>query len=184
MTDTSNRHHRNTLPVGGMKPTVWQEYVALAQLDMCAPFAELVTLTSQPFVTTIGDSTCPRPSALGGKVLIVGEALNLMRPHMALSTTQSAVQALLLGRALRYGNPAGLQQWEREVLQYARICTLKTNAFGTFFLYGYTSAAAWVLWLCIVILCGFWPLSLVWDSAAEKKCSTKNHVQGVGGSEG
>jgi hypothetical protein len=168
MTDTSNRYHRNTLPIGGMRPVIWQTYIAFAKESMCAPFAELVAQTTQPFVTAISDATCPRAVALGGQVLIVGEALNLMRPHMALSTTQSAVHALTLERTLRQGNAKGWQKWERDVLQYARLSALKTNAYGTFFLYGYVVAAGWALKLFTVLLCGLWPLSLLWNPGAEK----------------
>jgi hypothetical protein len=175
MTDTSNRYHRNTLPIGGMRPGVWQSYVAFAQENMCAPFAELVECTTEPFVTAISDAMCPRATALGGKVLLVGEVLNLMRPHMALSTTQSAVHALTLERALRHGDVAGLRKWERDVLQYARVSAVKTNAFGTFFLYGYIVAAGWALRLCMVLLRGLWPLSLPEDRA-EKGRSINDFV--------
>lgn len=185
MTDTSGHLHRNTLPVGGMKPAVWQAYVALAQESMCAPFAELVAGTSQPFVTAVSDAMCPRATAFGGRVLIVGEALNLMRPHMALSTTQSAVHALTLERALRQGGTAVPRQWEWDVLHYARVSALKTNTFGTFFLYGYIVAAGWALKLCAVLLSDLWPLSLLWSPTPEKSRTMKDHVekkeQGRGG---
>ena len=176
MTDTSNRYHRNTLPIGSMRPEVWKSYVAIAQEHMCAPFAELVACTTQPFVTAISDAMCPRATALGGRVLLVGEALNLMRPHMALSTTQSAVHALTLERTLRHGDMAGFRRWERDVLRYARMSVAKTNAFGTFFLYGYIVAAGWALRLCIILLCGLWPLSLHANQTQEKSISIKDYI--------
>lgn len=177
MTDTSGRLHRNTLPVGGMKAAVWQTYVALAQERMCAPFAELVAGTSQPFVTAVSEAMCPRATALGGRVLIVGEALNLMRPHMALSTAQSAVHALALERALRQGGTSVPRQWERDVLHYARVSRLKTNAFGTFFLYGYIVAVGWAIKLCAVLLSDLWPLSLLWIPEAKKSRSMKERFE-------
>lgn len=180
MTDTSNRYHRNTLPIGGMRPAIWQTYVELAKESMCAPVAELVARTTQPFVTAISDATCPRAVALGGKVLIVGEALNLMRPPMALSTTQSAVHALTLERTLRQSNAGDFQKWERDVLQYNRLSALKTNAFGTFFLYGYVVAAGWALRLCTVLLCEMWPPSLLWNLGSERKDHVKKDKEEVG----
>jgi hypothetical protein len=177
MTDTSDRLHRNTLPVGGMRPAVWQNYVALAQESMCAPFAELVAGTSQPFVTAVSDAMCPRATTLAGKVLIVGEALNLMRPHMALSTTQSAVHALALERVLRQDGTADPRQWERDMLHYARVSALKTNAYGTFFLYGYVVAAGWALKLCAVLLSNSWPLLLLWSPTEEKSRSMNDLVK-------
>lgn len=142
MTDTSGVVHRNTLPVGAMQPSAWEPYVALASEVMCAPFAEMVRKTTQPFITAISDVSCPRATAFDGKVLIAGEALNLMRPHMALSTTQSAMQALLLERVFK--GEVTLKEWEKEVLQFGRTKALLTNAFGTFFLYGFPSALEWL----------------------------------------
>lgn len=143
MTDTSGNVHRNTLPAGSMNPKVWDHYRDIAQKEMCAPFAELVAQTTNPFVTAIGDVSCPRATALDERVFIAGEALNLMRPHLALSTTQSAVHALALERYFR--GEITLKQWEQEVLKFGRINAAKTNAFGTFFLYGYISAFGWGL---------------------------------------
>jgi hypothetical protein len=54
---------------------------------MCAPFAELIVSTTQPFVAVVSDMMYAQAIALGDKVLFVGEALNLMCPHMALSPT-------------------------------------------------------------------------------------------------
>ncbi|TVY86156.1 2,6-dihydroxypyridine 3-monooxygenase, partial [Lachnellula willkommii] len=150
MTDTSGVVHRNTLPVGTMQPSEWAPYVALASKLMCAPFAEMVRKTTQPFITAISDVSCPRATAFDGKVLIAGEALNLMRPHMALSTTQSAMQALLLEKVFK--REMTLKEWEKQVLQYGRVSALKTNAFGSFFLYGYLSTAGWLVKLAGALL--------------------------------
>ncbi|PBP17619.1 hypothetical protein BUE80_DR011717 [Diplocarpon rosae] len=155
MTDASGAVHRNTLPAGGMNPRAWENYKTIARLQMCAPFAEVVQKTSQPFVTAISDLACPRAVALGGKVLIAGEALNLVRPHMALSTTASAKQALLLEQVFR--GALTLRDWETRVLHDGRLDALKTNAFGTFFLYGFLTAAGWVGKLLVAMVRGSLP---------------------------
>jgi 2-polyprenyl-6-methoxyphenol hydroxylase-like FAD-dependent oxidoreductase len=81
---------------------------------MCTPFAEMIQKTTHPFITAINDASCPRAVALDGKVLVVGEALNLMRPHMALSATQSAVQALELEGVLK--GAITTEEWEKRVV--------------------------------------------------------------------
>ncbi|PQE04665.1 Monooxygenase FAD-binding protein [Rutstroemia sp. NJR-2017a BBW] len=150
MTDSSGTLHRNTLPVGGMNPSAWSTYVALSSRVMCAPFAEVVRKTTQPFITAINDAACPRAVALDGKVLVAGEALNLIRPHMALSTTQSAVQALMLERVCR--GEMTLKQWEKGVLKWGRLGVCKTNAIGSWFLYGFWAAAGWAVRLLGVVV--------------------------------
>ncbi|TVY37563.1 2,6-dihydroxypyridine 3-monooxygenase, partial [Lachnellula occidentalis] len=171
MTDTSGAVHRNTLPVGTMQPSTWAPYVSLATNLMCAPFAEMVQKTTQPFITAISDVSCPRATALDGTVLIAGEALHLMRPHMALSTTQSAMQALLLERFFK--REISLKEWEKQVLQYGRVSAYKTNAFGSFFLYGYLSTAGWLVKLAGALLGALPPFSWLADSAETESTKKK-----------
>jgi hypothetical protein len=150
MTDSAGVFHQNTLPVGGMQRSEWAKYVSLAKEVMCAPFAEMVEKTTQPFVTAISDLSCPRALALDQKCLLAGETLNLLRPHLALSTTASATQALLLEKVLK--GKISLLDWEMEVLRDGRVNKLKTNAFGTFMLYGYFGAAGWGLRLAATMV--------------------------------
>ncbi|TVY44005.1 2,6-dihydroxypyridine 3-monooxygenase [Lachnellula subtilissima] len=163
MTDTSGVVHRNTLPVGTMQPSEWAAYIVLASKVMCPPFAEMVQKTTQPFITAISDVSCPRATAFNGTVLIVGEALNLMRPHMALSTTQSAMQALMLEKFFK--REITLSEWEKQVLHYGCVGALKTNAFGSFFLYGYLSSAGWLVKLASSVLGSLPPFSWLSDMA-------------------
>ncbi|KAH6706284.1 hypothetical protein BKA61DRAFT_660141 [Leptodontidium sp. MPI-SDFR-AT-0119] len=157
MTDTSGIVHRNTLPAGSMNPDAWRKYKSIAMAEMCPPFADVVEKTTQPFVTAISDLACPRAVAMGGRLLITGEALNLVRPHMALSTTASAKQALLLEKVFR--GEMSIEQWEKQVLHEGRISKLKTNAFGIFQLYGPLYAVGWAAKLVAAIVGGLLPFS-------------------------
>ncbi|CAD6446353.1 c4926b7f-13bc-4ba7-8934-62c6c1fdbdab [Sclerotinia trifoliorum] len=152
MTDTMGVQHRTTLPAGLMNPTAWSPYLTLSQSVMTAPFAEVISKTPSPFITAINDSTLPQALIPGfdNRVLITGEALNLMRPHMALSTTQSAMQALLLERVFK--GEMGLQEWEKRVLKWGRLGQCKTNAFGLWNLRGLGAALPWVLRLVGVLV--------------------------------
>ncbi|QSZ34593.1 hypothetical protein DSL72_006187 [Monilinia vaccinii-corymbosi] len=145
MTDTTGTLHRTTLPAGLMNPDAWAPYLALSQSVMNAPFAEIIAKTTSPFITAINDSALPRALVPGfdSRVLVTGEALNLMRPHLALSTTQSAMQALLLQKVFQ--GEITLAEWEKRVLKWGKLGVCKTNAFGLWNYSGVWSALPWVL---------------------------------------
>jgi len=56
---------------------------------------------------------------MGGKVILVGDAVAGCRPHTTAGTTQAAMHALLLGKVFGEGT-MGLDEWEELVLGYAR----------------------------------------------------------------
>lgn len=62
---------------------------------------------------------------------------------MALSTTQSAMQALLLEKVFK--GEITLGEWEKRVLKWGKIGAYKTNAFGLWNLNGVLGALPWVL---------------------------------------
>lgn len=173
MTDSSGTLHRNTLPIGGMNLNVWGKYKSLALSQMCPAFADVVEKTKQPFITAVSDLACPRAVTMEGRALIAGEALNLVRPHMALSTTGSAKQALLLEKVFR--GEMAIEQWEKDVLHDGRLSALKTNAFGTYFLYGLPSAIGWVAKLLGAMVGAMLPLSSLPAQSSAREVSSKVH---------
>ena len=132
LTDTEGQKHRNTLPMGKMRPEVWQKQKAYAAQVMTPCFLELVNLTKLPFVSTIRDRSSSRASFLDGRVLFVGEALTLIRPHTGMSFNHSAVNCLTLRKVLQ--NQLTLRAWEKEVLQWAEWSSLLSIAVGSYFL--------------------------------------------------
>lgn len=101
MTDTEGRRHAITLPVGKMKPEVWEKQQQYASQILPPQYAEAVSKTRQPFIQAITDVISPQNRFMDGKVLLVGDALAGFRPHTAASTGQAAHDALTLGRWLR-----------------------------------------------------------------------------------
>ena len=132
LTDTDGHTHRNTLPMGKMNPAVWQKQRDRAAPAMAPAFLELVNKTTLPFVSAIRDRGSPRASFLDGKVLFVGEALTLMRPHTGMSFNHSAFNCLALQKVLR--GELTLQDWEREVLEWGRWHSSLATAVGLYFL--------------------------------------------------
>ena len=134
MTDTEGKTHRNTLPVGKMRPEVWAKKVEYATTHMIPPLREIVEKTREPFISTINDCAAPCASFLDERVLLVGEALFLNRPHTGISFNQSASHCLLLEKALT--GEISTKQWEKQVMYEGRKAQLLAIAYGCFFQYG------------------------------------------------
>lgn len=118
MTDTNGKRHAITLPVGTMNPAVWEKQKAYASEILPPQFAEAVHKTQQPFVQAITDVIGPQNSFMGGKVLLVGDALAGFRPHTAASTGQAAFDALTLGQWMR--GEVGKEEYDGKVMEFAR----------------------------------------------------------------
>ena len=140
MTDVDGRQHRNTLPIGKMAPAVWEKQKTFATTTLPAPFAELVRKTTKPFITAVTDIAAPKASFFDGKLLLVGDALVPFRPHVACSTNQAALNALLLEKVLE--GEINLNGWERQVMDYAEITRLRSITWGSWYQVGYLS---WIL---------------------------------------
>ena len=134
MTDSDGHHHHNTLPPGKMRPEIWSKQKTYAQSVLARPFAELVEKTTQPFISSVSDTRAPRASFFDGKILLVGDALTLFRPHVALSANQAALDCLLLKKVL--DGKMTTKEWERQVLQYGAKIRLLSNMTGSFSQFG------------------------------------------------
>lgn len=150
MTDCDNHPHRNTLPAGKMRVEVWNKQKSHAATVMNSPFLELIDKTTEPFLSTVSDTIPYQASFFDHKLLLVGEALALIRPHLALSTNQSAMHCLELEKALR--GEITIAKWEQKALQYAVKSQAMTNAFGTYFQCSGLSFARRLLWLLWVLI--------------------------------
>lgn len=137
MTDTDGYTHRNTLPIGKMRPEVWTKHKAHAADVLTPPFLELVRKTSEPFVSTVNDCKASQATVFDGRILLVGEALTLLRPHTGMSFNHAAVSCLLLKKVLR--EEIDIEQWESEVLQYREKTMLLAIAVGCYFQFGILS---------------------------------------------
>ncbi|KAL8752707.1 MAG: hypothetical protein Q9184_005653 [Pyrenodesmia sp. 2 TL-2023] len=137
MTDTAGRQHHHTLPIGKMRSQVWEKQRKLAHQILPPPFAELVDKTTQPFISAISDIDVGQAVFFGGKVLFVGDALVPFRPHVACSTNQAALNALLVEQLL--AGDVSLASWERQVLDYAHATRLRSVTWGCWYQVGYLS---------------------------------------------
>lgn len=135
LTDVNGHKHRYYLPSGKMRDEVWSQQKAVAEKTLPPPFLELINKIQQPFVAVISDTTASNASFLDGKLLLVGDALTLFRPHNALSSNQAAFDCLQLKKALQ--GEITLSEWEARVLRYARLNRLRAISWGAYFQVGW-----------------------------------------------
>lgn len=137
MTDVNGYTHRYTLPAGKMHPETWQKHKNHAGQVLNPPFLELVNKTAEPFISTVNDCAATKASFFDGKLLLVGEALTLLRPHTGMSFSHAAVNCLLLQRVLE--GEMTMVQWERKVLRYAEENRWHSAMFGSYYQFGLLS---------------------------------------------
>ena len=134
LTDVSNYYHRNAVAAGKLRDEVWQKQKSHGISSLPAPFADLVSKINQPFVQTISDTFSPQASFFDGRLLLVGDALTLFRPHAALSTDQAAMNCLALEKVMK--GEMSINEWERKVLGYGYTTWLASRAMGSFYQFG------------------------------------------------
>lgn len=130
MNDSDGHRHANMVPIGKMRDEVWARQSTRGKSILAPPFAELLGKTRQPFISAIRDHIAPRASFFGGKLLLVGDAFALFRPHAGLSTNQAALHCLLLEKVLK--GEMSVSEWEREISRYGRRNRLLSIALGTY----------------------------------------------------
>ncbi|MBO9436903.1 FAD binding domain-containing protein [Ruegeria sp. R13_0] len=113
MTDKDGKQRGYSMPEGKLsadwKAHVYREADAL----LPAPFREAVHSTQEPFAQAIRDLTVP--SMVNGRVILLGDAAFVPRPHTAASTSKAAANALALYDALARTPEdvdAALERWE------------------------------------------------------------------------
>ncbi|EED14518.1 conserved hypothetical protein [Talaromyces stipitatus ATCC 10500] len=131
MTDSAGVRHQISGPPNKVHPEVWAQQKASARRVLPAPYVEIMDKIASPFVHLITDYCSPRASFLEGKVLLVGDASALLRPHIAFSTNQAAYQALLTERLVK--GELDVAEWEYQVTAATYLHWKRSVWFGQFF---------------------------------------------------
>ncbi len=121
MTDIDGRDRGFSMPEGKLAPK-WRRHVGQEADALLPPaFRDAVKATEQPFAQAIRDLAIDR--MVKGRVILLGDAAFIPRPHTAASTSKAAANALALADALA-GNPddidRALAQWEPAQLALGR----------------------------------------------------------------
>ncbi|MCJ1230893.1 hypothetical protein MMC12_007567 [Toensbergia leucococca] len=163
MTDTDGHFHINTLPIGKMRPETWANLKSKARKVQNPPFLELIEKTAKPFISTVRDCSSPRATFYDGKLLLVGEALTLYRPHSGISFNQSALNCLKLQKVLQ--GEKSLKAWEDEALKTQEIARTKSMVLGEYYQSGVlsynflSSALQFVVAMVLSRWAKFWDLA-------------------------
>lgn len=115
MTDINGIRHRSTVPRGKMQPQVWKRLLARNARSGNYAFGELIEKIEEPFVSAIHDFQGEKAVFLGGKLLLVGDAFNLCRPHGGGSTNLAAFQVQELVKC--WGGEMSLMEWEKRCVE-------------------------------------------------------------------
>lgn len=119
LTDTDGVRHRVTMPPGKTSPEAWEKQREVARERLPPQFAEVVRATRKPFVQAITDVAGRENEFLGGKVVLIGDALAGFRPHTVASTSQAAYDAMILADMIE--GKIGRDEWKRRTMEYARV---------------------------------------------------------------
>ncbi|KUI74289.1 2,6-dihydroxypyridine 3-monooxygenase [Cytospora mali] len=85
-TDANGHRYQRTVPQGFVDPHTWEGIRGPLVAHMAAPFAELVSATTSPFVTKVSDVLGSQASFCDGHVVLVGDALATYRSHAGKAT--------------------------------------------------------------------------------------------------
>jgi len=129
MTDVDGVRHRVTMPPGKTDPAAWEKQREIAKEKLPPQFAEIVRATKKPFVQAITDVIASTNEFMGGKVVLIGDALAGFRPHTVASTSQAAFDAMILADML--GGEVSRKEWKKQTLAYARTIQKRGVDMGT-----------------------------------------------------
>lgn len=118
LTDCNGLRRRITLPPGMTDPGAWEKQRVMARERLPRQFAEIVGAARRPFVQAVTDVISPEHEFLGGRVVLIGDALAGFRPHTVASTSQAAFDAMIYADYI--SGKVGREEWKRETMGYAR----------------------------------------------------------------
>ncbi len=98
LTDDAGRVHEGGIPPSLVRQSVRDEMDAHARANLAPQFAEAVTRARLVFFQPIVDLEAPR--LVVGRVVLIGDAGSVARPHTAMGVPKAAGDALALTRAL------------------------------------------------------------------------------------
>lgn len=132
MTDRNGVRREMSLPPGSVRAPHVDALRAAARASLPPAFADLVEVTSEPFVQVIVDIGVPR--MVVGRACLVGDAAFALRPHVAAGTAKAAADAHALGEAVaEAGGDVGeaLRRWEPGQLELGRRALDRARDVGT-----------------------------------------------------
>jgi 2-polyprenyl-6-methoxyphenol hydroxylase-like FAD-dependent oxidoreductase len=117
LTGQDGRRYDLAIPPGQVAPDAAAALYADADALLPPCCAEVVRLSREPFIQAIYDLESPR--LVFDRVILMGDAAFVARPHAGMGVTKAARDALTLARALAASDPAAaLAEWQTRRLRY------------------------------------------------------------------
>ena len=113
MTDRNGLARGNAIPEGLLADKWIANLHSEAESLLPLPFRQVIEATTQPFAQAIRDLALDH--IVDGRVVIIGDAAAIPRPHTAASTSKAAANALALAAELKAfpdDIPAAVARWE------------------------------------------------------------------------
>jgi 2-polyprenyl-6-methoxyphenol hydroxylase-like FAD-dependent oxidoreductase len=131
LTDADGRRYDMSIPPARMAAGPITEMRAAAEALVAPCFLEVVGLVEQPFIQAIYD--LESPGLVFGRVVLIGDAAFVARPHAGMGATKAAIDAVTLARTLAAGDPpAALAEWEARQLRYGRALVERARWLGAY----------------------------------------------------
>jgi 2-polyprenyl-6-methoxyphenol hydroxylase-like FAD-dependent oxidoreductase len=130
-TDADGRHHGPAIPPPLVRPDVIAALKRDARALLAPLIAELVE-RSQPFFQAIFDVESPRIAA--GRVVLLGDAAFVARPHVGMGVTKAALDAACLSKSLRSENnfEKALARYNLLRGEFGRRCVARARRLGSY----------------------------------------------------
>jgi 2-polyprenyl-6-methoxyphenol hydroxylase-like FAD-dependent oxidoreductase len=133
MTDDTGRYHPNGIPPGLIRAEVRDQMTALAHEVLAPQFAEAIRGARLIFFQPIIDFESPK--LVFGRVIIIGDAAFVARPHVAMGVPKAGGDALALVEALTSAAPgdlSGLAAFEAERIRVGRAIVARGRYLGAY----------------------------------------------------
>lgn len=133
LTDATGRYHANGIPPALIDARVRDEMVELARRVLAPQFAEAIERAKLHFFQPIVDLESPR--LVFGRVVIIGDAAFVARPHVAMGVPKGAGDARALVQSIAAGGDdylAGLQRFQDERLRVGRVIVARGRYLGSY----------------------------------------------------
>jgi 2-polyprenyl-6-methoxyphenol hydroxylase-like FAD-dependent oxidoreductase len=133
MTDAAGRYHAHGIPPSLIRADVREEMMRLAERVLAPQFAEAIRHSKLIFFQPIVDLESPR--LVFGRVVVIGDAAFVARPHVAMGVPKAAGDALALVKAIQQGGTdylSGLRAFEAERLRVSRNIVARGRYLGSY----------------------------------------------------
>jgi 2-polyprenyl-6-methoxyphenol hydroxylase-like FAD-dependent oxidoreductase len=129
-TDRHGRVHEYSLPPGALQPRHHEELREASRTLLSPTFQALIEKTEEPFVQAILDLEVSQMAF--GRMILLGDAAFVARPHTAGSTAKAAANAVALANALKAASnlDTALSDWNAEQMPVGREMITRGIALG------------------------------------------------------